>query len=43
MESVRLKESALQIKLAEQLPEHRAFVAIASGVAGLADGHPQRG
>jgi len=41
MESVRLDESALQ--LAEQLPQHRALVVIAGGVAGLADGHPQRG
>ena len=38
MESVRLDESALQIQLAEQLPQHRALVVIAGGVAGLADG-----
>ncbi|MEA5415563.1 hypothetical protein [Synechococcus sp. BA-132 BA5] len=43
MESVRLDENALQIQLAEQLPQHRPLMVIAGGVAGLADGHPQRG
>jgi len=37
MERVRLDEYALKIQLAEQLPQHRPLVIVASGVAGLPD------
>jgi hypothetical protein len=41
MESVRLDETALQIQLAEQLPQYRALGVIAGRETSLADGHPQ--
>ncbi len=43
MERVRLDQHALEIQLAEQLPEHRPLVVFAGGVAGLADRHTQGG
>jgi len=41
MECVCLDENALEIQLAEQLPEHRPLVVVAGGVTGLADRHAQ--
>ena len=43
MERIRLDEHALEIQIAEQLPQHRPLVIFASGVAGLADGHTEGG
>ena len=41
MERVRLDQNALQIQLAEQLPQHRSLVVLTGGVAGLTDRHAQ--
>jgi hypothetical protein len=35
MECVSLDQHAIEIQLAEQLPQHRPFVVFAGGVAGL--------
>jgi hypothetical protein len=43
MERIRLDEIALQIHVAEQLPEHRPLVVAGGGVAGLTDRHAQGG
>ena len=43
MQGIRLNEYAAQIQLAEQLPEHRPFMVVPGGVAGLTDGHTQGG
>jgi hypothetical protein len=43
MERIRLDDHALKIQLADELPQHRPLVVFASGVAGLADRHPQSG
>jgi hypothetical protein len=42
MECVSLDQHAIEIQLAEQLPQHRPFVVFAGGVAGLTDRHAQR-
>ena len=36
MQGIRLNEYALEIQLAEQLPEHRPLVVFSSGVTSLA-------
>ena len=41
MERVRLDQHALQIQLAEQLPQHCPLMVFASGIASLADRQPQ--
>jgi hypothetical protein len=41
MERVRLDQHALQIQLAEQLPQYCPLVVFARGIAGLADGYAQ--
>lgn len=41
IESIRLDQHALQLELAEELPQHRPLVIFASGVARLADSHTQ--
>lgn len=43
MQGIRLNEYALEIRLAEQLPEHRPLVVYAGGITSLADGHTQGG
>ncbi len=43
MERVRLDEHALEIQLAEELPQHRPLVVFAGGVAGLADCYTEGG
>ncbi len=41
MESVCLDQHALEIQLAEQLPQHRPLVVVVGGVASLADRQAQ--
>lgn len=43
MKRIRLDQHALEIQLAEQLPQHRPLVVVAGGVASLADGHAKGG
>ena len=43
MQGIRLNEYAIKIQLAKELPQHRPFVDLPGGVAGLADGHSQGG
>ena len=43
MERVGLDQHTVQVKFAEQLPEHRPLVVHTGGIAGLADGHSQGG
>ena len=43
MQGIRLNEYALKIQLAKELPQHRPFVVLPGGVAGLTDGHTQGG
>ena len=39
---IRLDQHAVQVKLAEELPQHRSVVVLTGGVAGLADRYPER-
>ena len=41
MQGIRLDQNALKIQLAKELPQHRSFVVLPGGVAGLADGRAQ--
>jgi hypothetical protein len=41
MQGIRLDQNTLKIQLAKELPQHRSFVVIPGGVAGLADRHAQ--
>ena len=43
MQGIRLDQNALKIQLAKELPQHRPFVVLPGGGAGLADGHAQGG
>ncbi len=43
MQGIRLNEYALKIQLAKELPQHRPFVVLPGGVAGLTDGHTKGG
>ncbi len=43
VERVGLDQHTVQVKFAEQLPEHRPLVVLTGGIAGLADGHSQGG
>jgi hypothetical protein len=43
VERAGLEQHTVQIKLAEQLPEHRPLVVLIGGIAGLADSHSQGG
>jgi len=43
MQGIRLDQNALKIQLAKKLPQHRPFVVLPGGVAGLTDGHAQGG
>ena len=36
MQGIRLDQNALKIQLAKELPQHRSFVVLPGGVAGLA-------
>jgi hypothetical protein len=38
MQGIRLDQNALKIQLAKELPQHRPFVILPGGVAGLPDG-----
>jgi hypothetical protein len=41
MQGIRLYQHALQIQLAEEVPQHGPLMVLAGGVAGLADRHAQ--
>ena len=41
MQGIRLDQNALKIQLAKELPQHRPFVVLPGGVAGLADRYAQ--
>lgn len=43
MQGICLDQNVLKIQLAKELPQHRSFVVLPGGVAGLADGHAQGG
>jgi hypothetical protein len=40
VECIRLDQHAVQVKLAEKLPQYSPFVVLTGGVAGLADRYP---